>query len=81
MLTVKMIERNGHEQIQECASVAFTPARASHPDDNKPHDELVAFGCTGKGGAVDEHGVCRYTGGMIYVMNEKGATIAQYPLS
>lgn len=81
MLTLKHIETSGHESIQQARSVDFTPARASHPDDTSPHDQLIAFGCTAIGGAVDADGVCRYGDGIVYVMNDHGSTVAQYYLN
>jgi hypothetical protein len=33
------------------------------------------------GGAVDEHGVCRYGAGHVYVMNDAGSTVGKYSLS
>ena len=81
LLTIKHVEKNGHESVQQCHSVSFTPKEAAHPDTNEPRDELVAFGCTGIGGAVDEHGVCHYGSGTVYVMNDAGATVGKYILN
>lgn len=78
MLTIRHVEKSGHESIQQANNVSFTPKKASHPEDRDPRDELIAFGCTGIGGAVDEFGVCRYGSGKVYVMNDAGATVGNY---
>lgn len=80
MLTIKHVEHGGHEGLQQCTSISYTPKNGGHPDDRNPRAQLIAFGCTAKGGAVDEHGVCRYGDGMVYVMNETGATVGKYDL-
>jgi hypothetical protein len=80
LLTIKHIEKSGHQSLQQAHCVSFTPRGAAHPDDKNPRDEFIAFGCTATGGAVDEHGVCRYGAGTVYVMNDAGATVAKYHL-
>ena len=73
LLTLKHTEKSGHESVQMAHSVSF----AKGPD-GKPR--LDAFGCTGRGGAVDEHGYCQYADGVIYIMNDSGSTVAKYDL-
>lgn len=81
LLTIKHVEKCGHESIQQARNVSFTPKALAHPDTMNPHDELIAFGCTGIGGPVDDHGVCRYGDGKVYVMNDAGATVGNYDLN
>jgi hypothetical protein len=81
LLTIKHVEKSGYESIQQAHSVSFTPAKLAHPDKVDPKDELIAFGCTGKGGAVDSDGVCRYGDGTVYVMNDAGSTVGKYHLN
>jgi hypothetical protein len=75
-LTIKHIERSGYESIQCCASVTYHPKNTNA--DRKGAAELIAFGCSMRGGPTDEHGVCRYGTGRVFVMNENGATVAMY---
>lgn len=81
LLTIKHVEKDGHESIQQAHSVSFYPARET--EGGKPNDEahLEVFGCTEIGGAVDEHGHCRYGSGVVYVMNDAGSTVGKYELN
>lgn len=79
LLTIKHIERNGYESMQQAHSVSFHPNGVESDDEKKP--ALIAYGCTAKDGAVDEHGVCRYGNGTVYVMNDAGSTVGRYSLS
>lgn len=81
LLTVKHIEASGYENIQQAHSVSFYPKKVSMEGTENPRDEFIAFGCTAVGGATDEHGVCRYGSGRVYVMNDAGSTIAKYDLN
>jgi hypothetical protein len=76
MLTVKHVERSGHEGITSAASVHFTPAKLAHPDDASARDGVIAFGVP-----MPVSDDCnRYAGGTVYVMNERGSTVAKYEL-
>lgn len=75
MLTIKHIEKSGHESVQQARDVAFQPG------DKDAEMKLTAFGCTAHGGAVDDSGVCLYATGRIFVMNDAGATVASYDFS
>lgn len=70
LLTLKHIDIDGYEHIQMAHSVAYLPDK----------EELDAFGCTQIGGAVDQHGYCRYGTGTVYVMNDSGSTVGRYYL-
>lgn len=72
MLTIKHVEKSGHESIQQAHNVSFDPG------DQAQETTLFAYGCTAKGGAVDDDGVCRYGTGVVYVMNDAGATVGKY---
>jgi hypothetical protein len=68
MLTVKLVEDNGHEQIHEVESVSADPIPNSHCH------EVSGF-------RTDEHPLnFGATEGYLYVMNEDGKTISRYRL-
>lgn len=69
MLTIKQIERDGHEGIEMARQVSFIPGEG-----------LTAFGCPGPDEGARAAGVVRYASGRIYVMNENGKTVATYDL-
>lgn len=73
MLTIKHVEKSGHEGIQMAHGVSVSKG----PNNTKA---VEAFGCTGIGGAVDESGHCTYGTGKVYVMNDAGATVGFYDL-
>lgn len=74
LLTIKHVEKSGHESIQQAHNVCFNPG------DGKVITSVEAFGCTGRGGAVDADGHCSYVDGKVYVMNDAGATVGNYDL-
>ncbi len=78
-LTVKHIESNGYECVVQATNVAFIPQDACHQDDPRPRAEVIAYGAPYEGGAF-MGGVGRFSGGLIYVMNEAGATVSRYDL-
>jgi len=63
MLTVKLVEAGGHEQIREAKNVWTSPEDDGAVRIEEPDGSSVAFG----GGD-----------GTLYVMNEAGHTIARY---
>jgi len=69
-LTVRHIERSGHESVTQAVSVSFEPARGKSPA------QLIAFGVP----SPISDGCNRYGDGKIFVMNEAGATVAKYDL-
>ena len=74
MLTVRHVEKDGHEGVTEASSVHFDPAIGANRE--YPNGQVVAFG-------VPEHvadGCNRYANGVIYVMNENGSTVARFNL-
>ena len=78
LLTIKHVEKDGHESIQQAHSVSFVP----HDEESKvKKSRLDAFGCTGQGGAVDDDGCCSYSSGIVYVMNDAGSTVGKYDLN
>jgi len=69
MLTVKLVEPSGHEQIYEAEQVWAEPAQ-------EPGSSHV-YAAPG----MDKINPIRFGGpGMLYVMNENGRTIARYVL-
>lgn len=74
MLTIKHVEKNGREYLQQAHEISF------HPGGTNEETRVEAFGCTGIGGAVDADGHCKYADGIVYVMNDAGATVAKYVL-
>lgn len=74
LLTLKHVEKDGHEGLQQAHSVSFNPG------DKDKETSLEAFGCTGIGGAVDQDGYCKYASGTVYVMNDAGSTVGVYRL-
>jgi hypothetical protein len=79
LLTIKHIETGGYESMQQAHSVSFHPNGIDGDEVKTP--TLIAYGCTAKGGATDEHGVCRYGTGDVFVMNDAGSTVGKYRLS
>lgn len=79
LLTIKHVEKSGHESIQQAHSISYHPKGV---DGREPKDKpcLEAFGCTGIGGPVDEHGWCCYANGIVYIMNDSGSTVGKYDL-
>lgn len=78
MLTVKHIEKSGHQGIRSCRDVVFDPAIGQNKE--YPNGQVVAFGVPADEGVVGPDGVCRFGSGHVYVMNEHGATVAKYIL-
>jgi hypothetical protein len=76
MLTIKHVEESGHQSVTSAASVTFTPANLTHPDDQNGHDEVIAFGVP----MPISDGCNRYRNGTVYVMNDHGSTVANYNL-
>jgi hypothetical protein len=77
MLTIKHIEKSGHESIQMARSVSYNPNGMEGHEPRTP--TLEAHGCTGDGGAVS-NGWCCYGDGKVYVMNDAGRTVGNYDL-
>lgn len=75
MLTVKHVERSGHESVTVAATVIFDPATGQ--DKEYPNGQVVAFGVP----MPVSDGCNRYSGGIIYVMNDHGSTVAKYDLN
>jgi len=69
-LTVKHIESNGFESIVQSTHVNFIPGDTQNPT------ELIAFGVA----QPVSDGCNRYRNGIVYVMNEAGATVAKYEI-
>ena len=70
MLTIKHIEEDGSEGIQEARSVSFYD-----DTDGKAPPTVHAYG------VPDEYdGYLRYGDGIVYVMNASGSTVAKYDL-
>ena len=77
MLTIKHVEKCGHESIRMAHSVAWWPDGMQDADPRTPI--LEAYGCTGDGGPVS-NGWCCYGSGKVYVMNDSGSTVGNYDL-
>lgn len=75
MLTIKHVEDDGSEGILQCERVGFAP-KCPNGERN-----LFAFGCvpTNDGGAIHD-GTAIFGTGVIYVMNDTGATVGKYAL-
>jgi hypothetical protein len=69
-LTVKHVDRDGHESLTQAITVTF------HPGDKQEPTEVRAFGVPDP---VSD-GCNRYASGRVFVMNEAGATVAKYDL-
>jgi hypothetical protein len=78
MLTIKHVDRSGHESIRMAHSVAYNPDGMEGHEPRKPIVE--AYGCTGDGGPVSD-GWCCYADGKVYVMNDAGSTVGNYDLN
>ena len=80
MLTIKHVERSGHESIIQAHSVSYKP-KGHAPGGDTPAESatLEAFGCTGDGGPVSD-GWCCYGNGKVFVMNDAGSTVGNYDL-
>jgi len=78
MLTVKHVEKDGHESIRMVHSISYQPSRLEDIK-GRTHSILTAYGCTDEGGAVSD-GVCSYSSGKIYIMNDAGSTVGNYDL-
>lgn len=68
MLTIKHIEEDGSEGIQEARSVSFYD-----DTDGKEPPTVHAYG-------VSYDGYLQYGSGTVYVMNASGSTVAKYDL-
>lgn len=76
-LTVKHVERDGHEGITQATSVSFAPDDTDDDTDSSDqHAVLIAFGVP----QPVSDGCNRYRSGKVFVMNEAGATVAIYDL-
>lgn len=74
MLTVKHVEKSGHESVTTAESVSFDPAAGENNE--YPRGQLLAFGTPRPiTGVFDQ-----YSSGTVYVMNSTGATVAIYRL-
>lgn len=73
-LTVKHIEENAYESITQAINTNYDPGSA----DRLPC--FTAYGVPLRPGSADEGGYASYNSGIIYVMNEAGATVARYDL-
>lgn len=76
-LTVRHVEKNGHESITQALTVTVKPrsrAMTELPRDNAK--EVVARGVP----QPTNDGCNVYANGRVYVMNEAGATVAVYNL-
>lgn len=74
-LTVKHVEKSGREGLALATSVEFVPANCGNSD--RQHDQVIAYGVADP---VSD-GCTRYADGVVYVMNENGATVAKYHLN
>jgi len=71
MLTVKLVEPNGHEQVYEVSEAWASPAK-----DPPGTHEVYATRVDSKG----DHPLHFGGSGSVYVMNANGATVAKYTL-
>lgn len=71
MLTVKHVEKSGHESVTPTTSIAFDPATGENKE--YPRGQLLAFGID-----TTVAGYNRYASGTVYVMNDNGSTVARY---
>lgn len=69
MLTIKHVESNFHESIVEAESVGYEPRTA--------HNPATVFGYSVPGWANQP---AAFSNGNVFVMNDKGRTIATYRL-
>ena len=76
MLTVKHVEKDGHESLVPCTSAQFYPAVVG---DDATRPKVEVFGSPADGGAFYD-GHATYSNGKIYVMNDHGATVGNYDL-
>jgi hypothetical protein len=74
MFTVKHVERDGHEGVVQADSVIFDPAVGENNE--YPKGQVVAFGVP----QPTSDGCNRYGNGVVYVMNDRGSTVAKYNL-
>ena len=80
MLTVKHVEESGRESITTAKVVTFEPPDGDD-DDSKlkkafPRGKVIAFGVP----QPVSDGYNQYGDGVVYVMNEAGATVSKYIL-
>lgn len=68
MLTIKHREDSGYETVTTAESTSFIPKT------NDTRAELIAFGVPNP----ISDGCNRYCDGVVYVMNERGSTVATY---
>lgn len=80
MLTLRHVEKDGHEGIMQAGEVSFYPGKPT--DDNVPETLpcLVAFGVPGPDAGARVNGVVQFGNGTVYVMNDSAKTIAIYNL-
>lgn len=74
MLTVKHVEKSRHEGITQAETVVFDPATGA--SNEYPNGQVVAFGVP----QPTADGCNRYGNGVVYVMNDRGSTVAKYNL-
>lgn len=75
MLTIKHCRAGGFQVVLETVSVEYSPYQEAQPP-NLPHiAQVVASGCPAIDGSVRI-----FAEGTVYVMNDKGRTIATYNL-
>lgn len=74
MLTIKHVEKSGHESLTPAETVCFDPAIGEHGE--YPNGQVCAFGVP----HPVSDGCDRYSSGIIYVMNDAGRTVSKYDL-
>jgi hypothetical protein len=74
MLTVKHVEKSGHQSVTPAETVVFDPAVGKNNE--WPKGQVVAFGVP----QPVSDGCNRYGTGIVYVMNDHGSTVAKYDL-
>ncbi len=75
-LTVKHVEE-GHESITQAITVEFERIHSDTPGaPSGPQVNAYGVPCGVDGGTIN-----RYASGIVYVMNEAGATVGKYHLS
>lgn len=71
MLTIKHVESSGHENVWEAVSAGFQP---HEPQSVGSRRQVFAYGVPGTQDAL------RFDCGRVFVMNDKGNTVAMYDL-
>lgn len=76
MLTIKHIEKDGHEGVIQAIQITYAP----QDDTNNGAPGLTAYGSPGPDEGARKDGVISFGDGRVYVMNDNGKTVATYNL-